>query len=189
MHSKAKKSNPKGSITGDMNIGEAVARFPETAEIMMGYGLHCVGCHVNAYESIEQGALSHGLSKETIEQMVNEMNEAVEGFEDRDIILSDSAVKKFSELMEKEGKLGWGLKFSVEPGGCSGQSYVMDFAEKPSEDDLVITEKGMKIFIDKGIFELVKGVRIDYRDGLQGAGFRISNPNAKNTCGCGNSFS
>ncbi len=176
-------------ITKDMTIGEVVAKYPETAEIMLGYGLHCIGCHVNPYESIEAGAYGHGMSPETVEGMVKEMNEAIGGSnEDKDINLSDSAVKKFSELMQKEGKAGWGLKFTVEPGGCSGFSYVMDFADKPTESEKTLVEKGMKIFVDKEVLSMVKGVRIDYLDGLNGSGFRISNPNAHGTCGCGKSF-
>ncbi|MEM4630008.1 MAG: iron-sulfur cluster assembly accessory protein [Candidatus Diapherotrites archaeon] len=175
-------------ITKDMTIGEVVARYPETAEIMLGYGLHCIGCHVNPYESIEAGALGHGMDKETITQMIKEMNEAISNHEEKDIILSDAAVRKFKQLMEAEGKSNYGLKFTIEPGGCAGFSYVMDFAEKPSDNEIVIEEKGLKIFVEKSAFEMVKGCRIDYVDSLHGSGFKISNPNAKNTCGCGKSF-
>ena len=185
----ASETAAEGMITKDMTIGEVVAKYPETAEIMLGYGLHCIGCHVNPYESIEGGAFGHGMSPETISQMVKEMNEAVSGTgSDKDIALSDNAVKKFAELMEKEGKAGWGLKFSVEPGGCAGYNYSMDFAEKPEAAEQVVEEKGMKVFVDKEVLPLVKGVRIDYTDGLNGTGFKISNPNAKSTCGCGKSF-
>ena len=176
------------AITKDMTIGEVVAKYPETAEIMLGYGLHCIGCHVNPYESIEGGAYGHGMSPETVEQLIKEMNEAVSGGDDKDIKISDSAIIKFGELMAKEGKAGWGLKFTVEPGGCAGFSYVMDFAQKPEENEKVIDEKGMKVFVDKEVFGMVKGVRIDYTDGLQGSGFKISNPNAHDSCGCGKSF-
>ncbi len=189
MHSRQdKQKNQEVLIKKEMTIGEVVAKYPETAEIMLGYGLHCIGCHVNPYESIEAGALGHGMSKETIDQMVNEMNEAISGNNGKDIVLSDSAVKKFKQLMEAEGKQNYGLKFTIEPGGCAGFSYVMDFAEKPSENDLVIEEKGLKIFVEKSSFEMVKGCRIDYVDGLHNSGFKISNPNANDTCGCGKSF-
>ena len=176
-------------ITKDMTIGEVVARYPETAEIMLGYGLHCIGCHVNPYESIEAGAMGHGMQPATIEQLLKDMNEAVAGAgSDKDIALSDAAVKKFSELMEKEGKTGWGLKFSVEPGGCAGYNYSMDFAQAPEASEKTVDEKGMKIFFYKKILPMIKGVRIDFTDGLNGTGFKISNPNAKSTCGCGKSF-
>ena len=177
------------AITKDMTIGEVVAKYPETAEIMLGYGLHCIGCHVNPYESIEGGAYGHGMTPETVDKLVKEMNEAVAGgHDDKEIVLSDNAVKKFSELMAAEGKAGWGLKFTVEPGGCSGFSYVMDFSEKPTESEITVVEKGMKVFMDKEVLPMVKGVRIDYTDGLNGAGFKISNPNSQGSCGCGKSF-
>ena len=182
------KQDSKAKITKELNIGEVVARFPETAEIMTGYGLHCVGCHVNPYESIEAGALGHGMPQEMIDKMIAEMNDALDGTEERDIIISESAAAKFKELMAKEDKAGWGLKFTVEPGGCSGYTYVMDFAEKAEKGEETLEEKGLKVFLEKSVVSIVKGVRIDYADGLQGAGFKISNPNAKSTCGCGKSF-
>src|SRR3989344_1919578 len=89
-------------ITKDMTIGEVVAKYPETAEIMLGYGLHCIGCHVNPYESIEAGAMGHGMKPETIDGMIKEMNAAVEGGETNDINISEPAIRKFGELMEKE---------------------------------------------------------------------------------------
>lgn len=178
-------------ITKDMTIGEVVARYPETAEIMLGYGLHCIGCHVNPYESIEGGAYGHGMSKEMVEKLIAEMNEAVSGSasaEKKDVNLTQAAASKFTDLMQKEGKAGWGLKFTVEPGGCSGYTYVMDFAEKASENDTVVEDRGLKIFVEKEALSLVKGVKIDYHDGLNGSGFKISNPNSHGSCGCGKSF-
>ena len=185
---KTQTQETQGIVTSDMTIGDVVAKYPEAAEIMTGYGLHCVGCHVSPHETIEAGAMGHGMKQETVDNMMKEINEAVSDEDESDIKLSDSAIKKFSELMEKEGKAGYGLKFTVESGGCSGYTYVMDFAEKPQENEKVIIEKGMKVFVEKEVFEQVKGVRIDYTDGLQGSGFKISNPNATSTCGCGKSF-
>ena len=60
-----------------MTLGEAIQKFPESAEIMMNYGLHCVGCHVASWETIEQGALGHGMSKNKGEKMVKEINETI----------------------------------------------------------------------------------------------------------------
>ena len=65
-------------ITKDMTLGEVVVKFPETVKVMISYGLHCVGCHVAAYETIEQGSLAHGMDKTQIENMLKEMNKAVE---------------------------------------------------------------------------------------------------------------
>ena len=60
-----------------MTLGEAIQKSPESAEIMMNYGLHCVGCHVASWETIEQGALGHGMSNKEIEKMVKEINETI----------------------------------------------------------------------------------------------------------------
>jgi len=64
-------------ITKDMMIGEVVAKYPHAALVMMQYGLHCIGCHVSAYESVEQGALGHGMPPEIIDEMVAEMNKMI----------------------------------------------------------------------------------------------------------------
>ncbi|MEM4268312.1 MAG: DUF1858 domain-containing protein [Candidatus Woesearchaeota archaeon] len=64
-------------ITRKMTLGEAVARYPKTAQVMMSYGLHCIGCHVAAWESIEDGARGHGLSEQEIDEMITEMNKAI----------------------------------------------------------------------------------------------------------------
>lgn len=64
-------------ITKEMTLGEAVSKYPETAVIMMKYGLHCIGCHVASWESIEQGAMGHGLTAAQVKDMVAEMNVAV----------------------------------------------------------------------------------------------------------------
>ncbi len=64
-------------ITKDMMLGDIVRAHPETAKVMFRYGLHCIGCHVSAYETVEQGCLAHGISRPDIEKMVKEMNEAI----------------------------------------------------------------------------------------------------------------
>ena len=64
-------------IRKDMLIGDVVGKYPETAEIMMKNGMHCVGCHVAAMETIEQGATAHGMTKKQIDKMVKEMNDTV----------------------------------------------------------------------------------------------------------------
>jgi hybrid cluster-associated redox disulfide protein len=74
---KAKSTEGDNKITRTMTLGEAVSRYPATAEVMMTYGLHCIGCHVAAWESIEDGARGHGLSDKQIDEMVKEMNKKV----------------------------------------------------------------------------------------------------------------
>ncbi len=73
----AGKSAKKEDITKDMTLGEVVIKFPQTMEILFQNGLHCIGCHISAYETIEQGALAHGLCGKEIEKMVEDMNKRV----------------------------------------------------------------------------------------------------------------
>ena len=83
---------------------------------------------------------------------------------------------------------GSGLRLGVIGGGCSGLSYEMDFSE-PRPNDNVIECDGFKVFLDPKSSIYLKGVTLDYQDGLKGKGFVFVNPNATNTCGCGESFS
>ncbi|MFA4907452.1 MAG: iron-sulfur cluster assembly accessory protein [archaeon] len=178
-------------VSGDMTIGEAVRKFPETIEIMSSYGLHCVGCGSNYSETIEEGAMGHGMPEAAVSKMLAEMNEAISGREENfseTVCLTAAAAEKIRGLMKKEGKEGWGLKVSATKGGCSGNTYVMDFQKGAEESDIATNEKGLEVYIARENHALLKGIRIDYVEGLQGAGFKIVNPNASHSCGCGQSF-
>jgi iron-sulfur cluster assembly protein/iron-sulfur cluster insertion protein len=78
---------------------------------------------------------------------------------------------------------------AVKPGGCSGYSYEMFFDTEVMSDDVVREFGTVKVVVDAASAELLTGSTLDYSDGLQGAGFHITNPNATRTCGCGSSFS
>lgn len=105
------------------------------------------------------------------------------------VTLSDAAADKVATLLEQEGNNSLALRVAVRPGGCSGYSYEMFFDSEIAEDDIVRSFGQVKVVIDPDSAELMKGSTLDYQDGLQGAGFHISNPNATRTCGCGSSFS
>jgi iron-sulfur cluster assembly accessory protein len=77
----------------------------------------------------------------------------------------------------------------VVGGGCSGFQYSMDFENAEREGDVVVEQDGLRLFVDPMSSMYLMGVTVDYVQGLQGAGFKFNNPNAKNTCGCGSSFS
>jgi len=68
-----------GKISKEMTLGEVVGTFPDSVPVMLSYGLHCIGCHVAAFETIEQGARAHGMSDKGIEKMLAEMNKAING--------------------------------------------------------------------------------------------------------------
>lgn len=67
----------KNKVDDKMTLGDAIKNFPESAEIMMKYGLHCIGCHVAEWETIEQGALAHGMDAKQLNKMIREINEAI----------------------------------------------------------------------------------------------------------------
>jgi iron-sulfur cluster assembly accessory protein len=105
------------------------------------------------------------------------------------ITLTDGAIAKVTDLLAQEGNDALALRVAVRPGGCSGYSYEMFFDSEFSDDDVVTTQGAVKVVVDSASAELLKGSSLEYTDGLQGAGFNISNPNATRTCGCGSSFS
>ena len=78
---------------------------------------------------------------------------------------------------------------AVRPGGCSGFSYEMFFDTDVAADDVTADYGGVKVVVDPSSAQLLTGATLDYKDGLQQAGFSINNPNAQRTCGCGQSFS
>ena len=105
------------------------------------------------------------------------------------ITLTDGAVAKVAELLAQEGNDQLALRVAVRPGGCSGFSYEMFFDSDIAEDDHQSTYGAVKVVVDPSSAQLLTGATLDYRDGLQDAGFAINNPNAQRSCGCGRSFS
>jgi iron-sulfur cluster assembly accessory protein len=109
--------------------------------------------------------------------------------ESHTISLTDTAVVKVAELIAQEGNPELALRVAVRPGGCSGFSYEMFFDSDIAEDDLKSSFGDVKVVVDPASATLIMGATLDYKDGLQDAGFSINNPNASRSCGCGNSFS
>jgi iron-sulfur cluster assembly accessory protein len=113
------------------------------------------------------------------------------------VTLTDAAVRKVAELISREDDAeALVLRVAVKPGGCSGFSYDLFFDTEVADDDTVVTfpvpdSEGseVRVAIDPASAGMVKGSTLDYTDGLSGAGFSFSNPNATRTCGCGSSFS
>jgi iron-sulfur cluster assembly protein/iron-sulfur cluster insertion protein len=105
------------------------------------------------------------------------------------VTLSDAAAAKVAELLAQEEGDELALRVAVKPGGCSGYSYEMFFDTELMADDVVREFDTVKVVVDAASAELLTGSTLDYSDGLQGAGFHVTNPNASRTCGCGSSFS
>ena len=105
------------------------------------------------------------------------------------ITLTDAAADKVKDLIAAEGEADLALRVAVRPGGCSGFSYEMFFDNEFAEDDNRVEFGDVQVIVDPSSAMLLEGATLDYKDGLNQAGFSIDNPNAQRTCGCGQSFS
>ena len=107
------------------------------------------------------------------------------------IELTPKARTHVASLMQRDNKGSSFLRISVVGGGCSGLSYKMSFEDKAADGDVVISydSEGVRVLVDPRSSLFLKGIEVDYQDGLNGAGFTYNNPNAKKSCGCGTSFS
>jgi iron-sulfur cluster assembly accessory protein len=104
------------------------------------------------------------------------------------VTLSEAAARRIKALAESEGRPVM-LRVAVDGGGCSGFQYQFDLVDAAEADDLRIERDGAAALVDEISLVLLKGSEIDYVDELAGAQFRVNNPNAKSSCGCGTSFS
>ncbi len=106
----------------------------------------------------------------------------------RPVQLTDSASQEVRRLLQEEGKTDLGLRLGVAGGGCSGFVYQLEFDSR-KDGDLVMPCEGFDVYLDRKSTIYLRGVTLDYQKGLGGRGFQFQNPNASNTCGCGESFS
>ena len=104
------------------------------------------------------------------------------------ISITTAAEDKVRELVDAEDKPGIGLRLTVTAGGCSGYSYGLYFDDSTDPNDHTIEADGFNIYVDANSYPMLNGASVDYVDSLQGSGFKIENPNATGTCGCGSSF-
>ncbi len=104
------------------------------------------------------------------------------------ITLSDSAAARVNTFLANRGK-GFGLRLGVRTSGCSGMAYVLEFVdEPPTDDDTVFEDKGVKVVVDGKSLQFLDGTQLDFvKEGLN-EGFKFTNPNVKDECGCGESF-
>lgn len=105
------------------------------------------------------------------------------------ITITETAKAKILDLFAEEGNPDLKLRTFVQGGGCSGFSYGFTFDEIMNEDDFEVPLGDCKVLIDAMSMQYLQGASIDYKEDLQGSEFKITNPNAQSTCGCGSSFS
>ena len=182
------ESQIQQKISGDMTIGEVVRLYPQCIEIMLSYGLHCVGCGANTLESLAQGSIGHGMPDDVFQEMIIVLNKAIVETEGKTLTITGKASVKIKELLTKNHKETYGLRIQVVKGGCAGKEYKFSFEESPKEGDEVIISGDVKVFVDTESGKYLQGSLVDYLESLEESGFRVSNPNSSHSCGCGKSF-
>ena len=103
------------------------------------------------------------------------------------ITLSDAAAERVKRFLANRGK-GVGLRLGVKTSGCSGMAYVLEFVDELNDEDAIFDDKGVKVIVDAKSMAYLDGTQLDFvKEGLN-EGFKFNNPNVKDACGCGESF-
>ncbi len=194
----------KQEITKDIPIAEILAMHPDKAhllsEILMEFGIHCVGCGASTFETLQEGVLGHGFSESDLNKLILDLNKAInlkmeekpkKEIKNFSLNVTKKAVEKVKQIIGSEGKGKDVLRVSVLAGGCSGYTYDLELVEQKNapKSDLKFKEEGLEISIERDSLEYLNGIKIDFIDTLKESGFKFINPNATKECGCGKSFS
>ena len=181
-----KKPAAKQYVTKDTAIGELASKYPIAIGILFSKGMHCVGCHASAFETIRQGAEGHGMKLAEVDALVEEINLAIakdesemqEKCPDSPVKITEAAGLQFAKIMDAEGKTGFGLRILKPLSGPVGR-FEMDFEQTAGKEDLTFDCRGIRVIVSKKLEPEVRGAVIDFRETVQGAGFTIKNPNTK----------
>jgi Fe-S cluster assembly iron-binding protein IscA len=162
-----KTQQTKQLVDADMTIGEIVAKYPDATEPLSMAGIASGGCGARFDITLSAALAEKGADAQAITRFTEQLNESIariqsdfgltEG-EPKTVALSTRAADKIRELQAKQSKVG-GLRIAAMPGGCSGYSYGLAFEEKPTQNDTVVTEKGVAVYIDKYMLPMLSVVR------------------------------
>jgi iron-sulfur cluster assembly protein len=115
-------------------------------------------------------------------------NLQVTGIQTDGITLTSAATEAVRDLLQKRNLEGYALRVFISGGGCSGFQYGMALDSNPRETDLTFEQDGVKVLVDDVSIDYLRGATVDFVENLMGGGFKIENPNAISSCGCGSSF-
>ena len=124
-----------------------------------------------------------------MEKQNSSVEKAQNDFKNSQIFVTEKAAKRLKAVMSSEDKDNHFVRMSVDSGGCSGMNYKMDFEDNQGDYDKIFEINGLKVVCDLKSWLYLKNITIDYSDDMLNGGFKIENPNAERTCGCGTSFS
>lgn len=208
------EDNGLSAITADMPISDILELVPDSVELMLGVGLHCIGCGANSLETLEQGMLGHGFPDDVVEQLVQDINLLYELQRSKQAKYEASASSSsalYAKTVDVDGVKHYalgddmlmtqkaydalhelatapGLRIHIAAGGCSGHNYEYDYVDKQdhSEHAYPLSQR-LAIYMDAFTTEKLEGTTIDFESGLKGAGLTFNNPNVRRTCHCGTS--
>lgn len=175
-------------ITKDMTIGTIIEKYPQTTEVLLSYGLQCVGCSVNPYETLEQGALGHGMEEDMMQSLLDEVNlvvtkKASYEMNPDGITISPNAMDTLESMMEADDKVGFGLKIEATK-TAAGLDYYLDLMAEPAEGEETKEWNGMRYFISPETVKLMNPSVIDYVATPGGEGFKIIALTEEERCPC-----
>ena len=124
-----------------------------------------------------------------MEKQNSSVEKAQKDFKNSQIFVTEKAVERLKAVMSSEGKDNYFVRMSVDSGGCSVMNYKIDFEDNQGDYDKIFEINGLKVVCDLKSWLYLKNITIDYSDDMLNGGFKIENPNAERTCGCGTSFS
>lgn len=178
---------PTATIRADMTISQVLEVHPKAAHIMQQFGLHCFGCSVNVFETLEQGILGHGMPEKVLAEMLAALNgdytQYQKDIEEKGVYLTERGALKIVEIAQMEGRKNYGIRVKMleSEGACGCKPmYSMDFEQHAEENDKILGfYHGVTLFLDPNSFERMRGSEIDYIETYEAAGFKIENPNIK----------
>ncbi len=166
-----------------MNIDEILSIIPSADGILSQYSLSCASCSASGFETLRDGVLGHGYDEETLNALIRDLNNLLTDYHANvkriGMYITDTALDKLNTFAEEMDKKGWGLNIIRSKNKELGTySYSMDFMEHPKKKDYTIPySQDWKIFVSEKDIDSLKGLLIDFVEGVQGTGFKLINPN------------
>jgi len=170
-------TNTTNHFTGEEIIADVLMDFPSAHEILAAHGIACAGCHINQYETLQEGIMAH-YGDEMFLTVMRDLNEAVDEIgrdgkgEKKDPIITDAAKAKIEEFQTESDKLGFGFKIEVMQ-EMGDPSYFLDFQERPDRGDRVVETNGVRIFCDTSSYKFLQNKVVDYQTVGEEEGFKF----------------